>query len=141
MADLGIGRCMRFLQSFTRGMKKHEHISGRARRGLFAGRDKGFGNNVSHSKRRTRRSWKVNHQYKHLYSEALDEKIGLNVTTHTLRCIDKIGGLDNYLQSISDEQELGIKGLKAKNRIVEALQTPKENDKNSMMTHQLTQTG
>jgi large subunit ribosomal protein L28 len=70
---------------------------------------------------RTRRAWKVNHQWKHLYSEALDEKIGLNVTTHTLRCVDKFGGLDNYLLSIKDEQELGVKGLKARDRIAEAL--------------------
>jgi large subunit ribosomal protein L28 len=74
------------------------------------------------SLRRTRRAFKVNHQWKHLYSEALDEKIGLNVTTHTLRCIDKFGGLDNYLLSITCERELGVKGLKARNRIVEALE-------------------
>lgn len=63
----------------------------------------------------------MNHQWKHLYSEALDEKIGLNVTAHTLRCVDKFGGLDNYLLSIKDEQELGVKGLKARDRIAEAL--------------------
>lgn len=70
---------------------------------------------------RTRRDWKVNHQWKHLYSEALDEKVGLNVTTHTLRCIDKAGGLDNYLLSVKKESELGVKGLKARDRIAEAL--------------------
>lgn len=63
----------------------------------------------------------MNHQWKHLYSEALDEKIGLNVTTHTLRCIDKAGGLDNYLLSIKVESELGVKGLAARDRIAEAL--------------------
>lgn len=73
----------------------------------------------------TRRSWKVNHQWKHLYSEALDEKIGLNVTTHTLRCVDKAGGLDNYLLSIKSERELGVKGTAAKNRIVAALEQQK----------------
>lgn len=70
---------------------------------------------------RTRRAWKVNHQWKHLYSEALDEKVGLNVTTHTLRCVDKAGGLDNYLLSLKKESDLGVKGLKARDRIVEAL--------------------
>ncbi|RLN31356.1 hypothetical protein BBJ28_00016804 [Nothophytophthora sp. Chile5] len=111
---------MRFLEAFTRAAKR-EHVSGRAQRGLFAGRDKRFGNNVSFSKRRTRRAWKVNHQWKTLYSEALDEKVGLNVTTHTLRCVDKIGGLDNYLLSIKDEAELGVKGLKTRDRVREAL--------------------
>ncbi|GAB9468980.1 Mitochondrial ribosomal protein l28 [Globisporangium polare] len=114
---------MNFLAAFTRAAAKpkHQHISGRAARGLFAGRDKAFGNNVSFSKRKTRRDWKVNHQWKHLYSEALDEKVGLNVTTHTLRCIDKAGGLDNYLLGVKKESELGIKGLKARDRIAEAL--------------------
>lgn len=132
-----------------------KHVSGRAARGLFAGRDKSFGNNVSFSKRkcvfsfftcggatcehltfvysqvlrgglcgsRTRRDWKVNHQWKHLYSEALDEKIGLNVTTHTLRCIDKAGGLDNYLLGLKKESDLGVKGLAARDRIAEVLAT------------------
>ncbi|TDH67024.1 hypothetical protein CCR75_007320 [Bremia lactucae] len=113
---------MHFLQSFTRAAKR-QHVSGRAQRGLFAGRDKSFGNNVSFSKRRTRRAWKVNHQWKTLYSEALDEKVGLNVTTHTLRCVDKIGGLDNYLLSLKNERELGVKGLQTRNRVVAALAT------------------
>ena len=42
---------MNFMNAFTRASKR-EHISGRALRGLFAGRDKGFGNNVSFSKRK-----------------------------------------------------------------------------------------
>lgn len=42
---------MNFLEAFTRAAK-HKHISGRAARGLFAGRDKAFGNNVSFSKRK-----------------------------------------------------------------------------------------
>jgi large subunit ribosomal protein L28 len=139
---------LRVLLGATRNTAKREHISGRALRGLFAGRDKDFGNNVSFSKRkyvfgscpiapstplvlmyapllllcRTRRAWKVNHQWKKLYSEALDEKVGLNVTAHTLRCIDKKGGLDNYLLSITSERELGVKGLAARTRIVEALE-------------------
>jgi len=37
-------------QAFTRNQAKREHISGRALRGLFAGRDKDFGNSESFSK-------------------------------------------------------------------------------------------
>jgi large subunit ribosomal protein L28 len=112
---------MRFLENFTRAAQR-QHVSGRAQRGLFAGRDKSFGNNVSFSKRRTRRAWKVNHQWKALYSEALDEKVGLNVTTHTLRCVDKCGGLDNYLLSLKNERDLGVKGLATRDRILAALE-------------------
>ncbi|KDO32626.1 hypothetical protein SPRG_02327 [Saprolegnia parasitica CBS 223.65] len=108
------------LQSFSRAAQP-QHISGRAARGLFGGKDKRFGNNVSFSQRKTRRSWKVNHQWKHLYSEALDEMIGLNVTTHTMRCVDKVGGLDNYLMGITNYAELGVKGGEARFRIAQAL--------------------
>uniref|UniRef100_M4BCI6 Large ribosomal subunit protein bL28m n=1 Tax=Hyaloperonospora arabidopsidis (strain Emoy2) TaxID=559515 RepID=M4BCI6_HYAAE len=113
---------LRFLEAFTRASKR-QHVSGRAQRGLFAGRDKAFGNNVSFSKRRTRRDWKVNHQWKSLYSETLDEKVGLNVTTHTLRCVDKCGGLDNYLLSLKDERALGVKGLATRDRIRSVMAT------------------
>ncbi|CAI5708107.1 unnamed protein product [Hyaloperonospora brassicae] len=118
---------MRFLEAFARAAKR-QHVSGRAQRGLFAGRDKAFGNNVSFSKRRTRRAWKVNHQWKSLYSETLDEKVGLNVTTHTLRCVDKCGGLDNYLLSLKDERALGVKGLVIRDRIRTAIATTTTSD-------------
>ncbi|KAJ0398700.1 hypothetical protein P43SY_009346 [Pythium insidiosum] len=121
MSVFGASSSLRFLETVTRGANKSQHISGRALRGLFAGRDKAFGNNVSFSKRRTRRHWKVNSQWKHLYSEALDEMVGLNVTTHTLRCVDKAGGLDNYLLSITCPRELGYKAFEARMRIVDAL--------------------
>lgn len=65
----------------------------------------------------------MNHQWKTLYSEALDEKVNLNVTTHTLRCVDKAGGLDNYLLSVKNESDLGVKGLHAKYRVLEALES------------------
>eukprot|EP00656_Telonema_subtile_P018948 TRINITY_DN20296_c0_g1_i1.p1 TRINITY_DN20296_c0_g1~~TRINITY_DN20296_c0_g1_i1.p1 ORF type:complete len:140 (+),score=24.40 TRINITY_DN20296_c0_g1_i1:98-517(+) len=70
---------------------------GRAKRGLFEGKDIQFGNNVSFSKRRTRRHWKPNVQTKRLWSDTLEKRVEFRVTTHALRCIDKAGGLDNYL--------------------------------------------
>ncbi|KAK9831689.1 hypothetical protein WJX74_006275 [Apatococcus lobatus] len=71
---------------------------GRAKRGLFAGKHIRFGNNVSEDGgNKTRRSWKPNVQRKKLYSDALQTMVSLKVTTHALRCIDKAGGLDNYI--------------------------------------------
>ncbi len=56
------------------------------------------GNNVSHSKRRTKRLFEVNINYRRLYSEVLDEMVGpIHVSASGLRDIDKIGGLDNYV--------------------------------------------
>ncbi|RVX03314.1 hypothetical protein CK203_019908 [Vitis vinifera] len=45
----------------------------------------------------TRRSWKPNVQEKRLFSYILDRHIRVKVTTHALRCIDKAGGIDEYL--------------------------------------------
>lgn len=46
---------------------------------------------------RTRRDWKPNVQYKHLFSEALQCQVKVCVTTYALKRIDRAGGLDMYL--------------------------------------------
>ena len=46
---------------------------------------------------RTRRNWKPNVQEKRLFSYILDRHIRVKVTTHAIRCIDKAGGIDEYL--------------------------------------------
>uniref|UniRef100_A0A803MDB7 Large ribosomal subunit protein bL28m n=1 Tax=Chenopodium quinoa TaxID=63459 RepID=A0A803MDB7_CHEQI len=46
---------------------------------------------------RSRRTWKPNVQEKRLFSYILDRHIRVHVTTHALRCIDKAGGIDEYL--------------------------------------------
>lgn len=46
---------------------------------------------------RTRKTWKPNVQEKRLFSYILDRHIRVHVTTHALRCIDKAGGIDEYL--------------------------------------------
>ncbi|KAL9265771.1 Large ribosomal subunit protein bL28m-like protein [Drosera capensis] len=73
-------------------------VMDRAKRGLFAGRHIQFGNRVSEDGgNKTRRSWKPNVQDKRLFSYILDRHIRVKVTTHALRCIDKAGGIDEYL--------------------------------------------
>lgn len=73
-------------------------VMGRAHRGLYAGRHIQFGNQVSEDGgNKTRRNWKPNVQGKRLFSYILDRFIRVKVTTHALRCIDKAGGLDEYL--------------------------------------------
>merc|ERR1711865_1174116 len=70
---------------------------GRAKRGLYEGKEVRFGNNVSFSKRRTRRRWNPNVQTKRLWSDTREKLVEFRVTTHALRCIKKAGGLDEYL--------------------------------------------
>ncbi|XP_042037196.1 54S ribosomal protein L24, mitochondrial-like [Salvia splendens] len=73
-------------------------VMGRANRGLFAARHIQFGNRVSEDGgNRTKRCWKPNVQEKRLFSYILDRQIRVKVTTHALRCIDKAGGIDEYL--------------------------------------------
>eukprot|EP00501_MAST-03F_sp_TOSAG23-6_P001585 GSMAST32.ASY1.ANO1.1651.1 assembled CDS len=90
-------------------------------RGLYAGKHIQFGNNVSHSKRRTRRCWKPNVQSKRLWSVALNDWLKFNVTTTALRCIDKAGGIDNYLLSNTRKDLDSIVGETARKRIQNAL--------------------
>ncbi|KAG2691724.1 hypothetical protein I3843_08G021000 [Carya illinoinensis] len=73
-------------------------VMGRAKRGLYAGRHIQFGNRVSEDGgNKSRRTWKPNVQEKRLFSYILDRHIRVKVTTHALRCIDKAGGIDEYL--------------------------------------------
>lgn len=51
---------------------------------------------------RTRRVWLPNVQWKKIYSDALDKQVRVRVSTYALRCIDKAGGLDNYLLTVRE---------------------------------------
>eukprot|EP00180_Rhodochaete_pulchella_P004842 Plantae.Rhodophyta-Rhodochaete_pulchella.ctg9983.p1 GENE.Plantae.Rhodophyta-Rhodochaete_pulchella.ctg9983~~Plantae.Rhodophyta-Rhodochaete_pulchella.ctg9983.p1 ORF type:complete len:126 (+),score=21.27 Plantae.Rhodophyta-Rhodochaete_pulchella.ctg9983:44-421(+) len=75
----------------------------RAERGLFGGKITRFGNNVSHSERKTRRTWKPNVQWTTMRSDALDKKIRMPMTTHVIRTVKKFGSLDEYLVRTKDE--------------------------------------
>eukprot|EP01100_Stratorugosa_tubuloviscum_P001475 TRINITY_DN1329_c1_g2_i1.p1 TRINITY_DN1329_c1_g2~~TRINITY_DN1329_c1_g2_i1.p1 ORF type:complete len:149 (-),score=54.81 TRINITY_DN1329_c1_g2_i1:84-530(-) len=78
------------IQNFCRA------IPGRASRGLYGGRQIGYGNIVTFSEKKIRRTWKPNVQTKKIYSDLLGE-LKLRVTCYTLRNLDRYGGIDNYL--------------------------------------------
>ncbi|XP_058212871.1 uncharacterized protein LOC131324777 [Rhododendron vialii] len=85
-------------ESLEKCIPKSKVVMGRAQRGLFAGRHIQFGNRVSEDGgNKTRRNWKPNVQDKRLFSYIHDRHIRVKVTTHALRCIDKAGGIDEYL--------------------------------------------
>lgn len=65
------------------------------------------------------RSWKPNVHRKRLFSEILQESIVFKVTTFALKCIDKAGGLDNYLLKNTSEKLNSVTGEAAKKRILE----------------------
>lgn len=75
----------------------NKHIFKRAQRGLYAGEMIRFGDQVSEMGNRTRRTWKPNVQRVTLWSETLQERLSIRVTTKALGLIDKAGGLDSYI--------------------------------------------
>lgn len=60
-------------------------------------RKKSFGNKVSHSNRKTRRTFLLNLHKVTLTSEILGKKFRFRVATRTLRTIDYKGDLDAFL--------------------------------------------
>ncbi|KAG8924359.1 39S ribosomal protein L24, mitochondrial [Tulasnella sp. 418] len=89
----------------------------RAQTGLFGGAMKQYGNNVPHSKTKTRRTWLPNIQPKKLYSETLQRHIQTKITARTLKTVDKYGGLDAYLLN-TKIKNLGDEGLRLRELVL-----------------------
>jgi len=71
------------------------------------------GNNVSHSKRRTRRKFRPNLCNVTLVSDALAQSFKLRITAAALRSVDHNGGLDGFIVKCQDE-DLSEAALKIK---------------------------
>ena len=80
----------------------------------------GFGHNVSHSNRKTKRTFDVNLQNATFHSDALGRAISLRVTTRAIRTVQKVGGLDSYLVG-TDDAKLPPEGLHLKRLVKKAL--------------------
>ena len=78
-----------------------------------------FGNNVSHSQRKSRRRFNVNVQQLRLRSDALKQDVSLKIATSTLRTITKHGGLDSFLKNTSN-RKLTETAIELKNKILKA---------------------
>ena len=63
----------------------------------LTGKGRQVGNNVSHANNKTKRTFLPNLQNVTLLSEALDKSVKLRVSTHGLRSVEHVGGLDNWL--------------------------------------------
>lgn len=77
------------------------------------------GNNVSHANNKTRRRYLPNIQSRRLFSETLGETVRLRIAASTLRTVEKRGGLDGFLLSVTDA-ELPGDLVRLKHRIAEA---------------------
>jgi large subunit ribosomal protein L28 len=78
------------------------------------------GHNVSHSNRKTHRTFDVNLQNATFYSDALGRAVPLRVTTRAIRTVQKVGGLDAFLVK-TDDRKLPPEGLHLKRQVKKAL--------------------
>jgi len=78
------------------------------------------GHNISHSNRKTHRTFDVNLQNATFYSDALGRAVPLRVTTRAIRTVQKVGGLDAFLVK-TDDRKLPPEGLHLKRMVKKAL--------------------
>ena len=82
----------------------------------LTGKGRQVGNNVSHANNKTKRVFLPNLQDVTLISDALERSVKLRVSTHGLRSVEHVGGLDNWLAKTSDEK-LSLKARRLKREI------------------------
>ncbi|MEQ1497692.1 MAG: 50S ribosomal protein L28 [Novosphingobium sp.] len=70
----------------------------------LTGKGRQVGHNVSHANNKTKRVFLPNLQNVTLMSEGLDRSFKFRVSTHALRSVEHVGGLDNWLMKTSDEK-------------------------------------
>ncbi len=85
----------------------------------LTGKGRQVGNNVSHANNKTKRVFLPNLQHVTLLSETLDRGIKFRVSTHGLRSVEHVGGLDNWLMKTKDDK-LSSNALKVKREIAKA---------------------
>ena len=82
----------------------------------LTGKRRQVGNNVSHANNKTKRVFLPNLQNVTLMSESLDKSIKLKVSTHGLRSVEHVGGLDNWLTKTKAEK-LSTRATKLKREL------------------------
>ena len=82
----------------------------------LTGKGRQVGHNVSHANNKTKRVFLPNLQNVTLLSDGLDRSFKFRVSTHGLRSVEHVGGLDNWLLKTSDEK-LSTNALKVKREL------------------------
>ena len=85
----------------------------------LTGKDRLVGNNVSHANNKTKRTFLPNLQNVTLMSDALGKSVKLRVSTHGLRSVEHVGGLDNWLMKAKGET-LSLRARRLKREIEKA---------------------
>lgn len=82
----------------------------------LTGKGRQVGHNVSHANNKTKRTFLPNLQNVTLISESLEKGVKLRVSTHGLRSVEHVGGLDNWLLKTRDDQ-LSLKARRLKREV------------------------
>jgi large subunit ribosomal protein L28 len=85
----------------------------------LTGKGRQVGHNVSHANNKTKRTFLPNLQNVTLMSDTLGEAVKLRVSTHGLRSVEHVGGLDNWLAK-TGEDKLSLKAARLKRKIAKA---------------------
>lgn len=84
----------------------------------------GVGNNVSHSNRRTKRTFRPNLQTKTYISQILGRSVTLTLTARAIRTLDKYNGFDGYMSQVRNvrvREGFSAQATKLRNEIVKRL--------------------
>ena len=82
----------------------------------LTGKGRQIGHNVSHANNKTKRTFLPNLQNVTLLSDSLGRSVRLRVSTHGLRSVEHVGGLDNWLLKARAE-ELSLKARRLKREV------------------------
>ena len=82
----------------------------------LTGKGRQVGHNVSHANNKTKRTFLPNLQNVTLLSDALGESVKLRVSTHGLRSVEHVGGLDNWLLKTNDDK-LSLRARRLKREV------------------------
>jgi len=88
----------------------------------LTGKGRQVGNNVSHANNKTKRTFLPNLQNVTLISDALGTSVKLRVSTHGIRSVEHVGGLDNWLLKASDD-DLSLRARRLKRDVKKKLGT------------------
>ena len=86
----------------------------------LTGKSRQVGHNVSHANNKTKRTFLPNLQNVTLISDALAKGVRLRVSTHGLRSVEHVGGLDNWLMKTVDAK-LSLRARRLKREIAKKL--------------------
>jgi large subunit ribosomal protein L28 len=87
----------------------------------LTGKGRQVGHNVSHANNKTKRTFLPNLQNVTLISDSLGKSVKLKVSTHGLRSVEHVGGLDNWLLKTS-ETDLSLRARRLKREVAKKQQ-------------------